>query len=447
MPGLLPHPPVYVAARLPAGERLTIDADLNKPIWKTVPWSRPFQDIRGKRDAPSGSQPSASSSTRVKMLWDESYLYIAAEMRATDPILAFCTTRNQPIFHTDSDFEVFVDAAGCCHNYKELEMNAINTVWNLMLSKPYNDGGEELSARVAAPGEPSYFEVHKQQTAARVVEGRLGGRNGPKNGQGNGDSGDDGGGRVARDGGEQRDGGSGGGGVGGGGAGGGSLGGGSGSDRAVSGGDRAVSGGVGGVWWVEVALSHEETVSFQPRAPLPRAGERWRINFSRVEKRGDVNWVWAPQIAWDASARSFKGQVNMHLPESWGYVQFGDKRPGGEGEGEHQELVGEQVVGEGVVGEKAVADGVADPLWPCRAAAAAVYYAQHEHRRRHGAFAPSAAALSPLLPPNALTDGTLHLRVDLASETIFYARVTNAKGDGVRVNDERLTELVTSGES
>eukprot|EP00965_Chrysotila_dentata_P173863 5739629-Pleurochrysis_carterae.AAC.4 len=56
MPGLLPHPPVYVAARLPAGERLTIDADLNKPIWKTVPWSRPFQDIRGKRDAPSGSQ-------------------------------------------------------------------------------------------------------------------------------------------------------------------------------------------------------------------------------------------------------------------------------------------------------------------------------------------------------------------------------------------------------
>jgi hypothetical protein len=65
----------------------------------------------------------------------------------------------------------------------------------------------------------------------------------------------------------------------------------------------------------------------------PKNGEQWRINFSRVEWRVNVkdgkyekeinhetgkpfpesNWVWSPQ-----------GEINMHMPERWGYVQFSD---------------------------------------------------------------------------------------------------------------------------
>ena len=70
--------------------------------------------------------------------------------------------------------EVFVDPAGSNHWYKELEINAINTVWNLMLSKPYMDGGDEHSGRIATEGEPRYYEAVAQRTATRVLSGQLG---------------------------------------------------------------------------------------------------------------------------------------------------------------------------------------------------------------------------------------------------------------------------------
>ena len=44
------------------------------------------------------------------------------------------------IFH-DNDFEVFIDPDGDNHEYYELEINALNTTWDLFLPKPYKDGG------------------------------------------------------------------------------------------------------------------------------------------------------------------------------------------------------------------------------------------------------------------------------------------------------------------
>lgn len=123
---------------------LEIDGDLSKPEWDLVEWSEPFGDIQGD-DAPE--QPPVQASTRVKLLWDHTHLYVAAELNypVGMPIEAHYTERNSPIFHTDSDFEVFIDAAGECRAYKELEINAINTVWNLMLDRPYSNGGSEHS--------------------------------------------------------------------------------------------------------------------------------------------------------------------------------------------------------------------------------------------------------------------------------------------------------------
>ncbi len=54
-----------------------------------------------------------------------------------------CATRDAVIFH-DNDFEVFIDPDGDTHAYYELEVNALGTPWDLMLIKPYRDGGRAI---------------------------------------------------------------------------------------------------------------------------------------------------------------------------------------------------------------------------------------------------------------------------------------------------------------
>ena len=71
-------------------------------------------------------------------------------------MIAHFTQRNEPIFQKDYDFEVFVNSSGSNHDYKELELNAINTVWTnliIMLDKPYYDdnGHEHSASRIAKP--------------------------------------------------------------------------------------------------------------------------------------------------------------------------------------------------------------------------------------------------------------------------------------------------------
>ena len=73
-------------------------------------------------------------------------------------IWGYETERNSVVFH-DNDFEVFVDPDGSCHHYKEFEMNALNTTWNLLLDKPYRNKGHENSTRV----DPQYgFDMYPQ---------------------------------------------------------------------------------------------------------------------------------------------------------------------------------------------------------------------------------------------------------------------------------------------
>ena len=92
--------------------------------------------------------------TRMKIRWDEDWLYVAAEVEETQiwaNITETCHCINedqdQVIFH-DNDFEIFIDVDGSNHNYKEFEVNAANATWILLLDKPYTDGGYENSSRV-----------------------------------------------------------------------------------------------------------------------------------------------------------------------------------------------------------------------------------------------------------------------------------------------------------
>lgn len=119
-------------------EALIIDGNLNEKSWKEAPYSDLFVDIEGK------IKPAPLHETQFKMLWDSEYLYIGA--RIEEPhIWATYTKRESVIFH-ENDFEIFIDPNGDTHNYYEIEVNALNTIWDLMLTKPYRDGGRAINS-------------------------------------------------------------------------------------------------------------------------------------------------------------------------------------------------------------------------------------------------------------------------------------------------------------
>jgi Carbohydrate family 9 binding domain-like len=78
------------------------------------------------------------------MAWDDGYFYIAAEL--TEPHVWGTLTKHDSVIFHDNDFEVFIDPDGDNHEYYELEINALNTEWDLLLEKPYRDGGPAVDA-------------------------------------------------------------------------------------------------------------------------------------------------------------------------------------------------------------------------------------------------------------------------------------------------------------
>src|SRR5579859_2810645 len=125
-------PKLYDCHHAPAPIR--VDGKLDDEAWKRAPWTDWFVDIR---DA-SYSEPRFH--TRAKMLWDDDYLYVAAELEEPD-VWATLTEHDSVIFR-DNDFEVFLNPTGDTLNYFEFEINALNTDWDLFLNKPYRQGGK-----------------------------------------------------------------------------------------------------------------------------------------------------------------------------------------------------------------------------------------------------------------------------------------------------------------
>ena len=257
-PSRIPEPKVafapfeYVCRRAPGP--VTVDGRLDEPGWAEADWTEVFGDIEG----PLKSGPRFR--TRAQMLWNDDFFYIAAYLE--EPHLWATLTERDSIIFQDNDFEVFIDPDGDTHDYYELEMNALNTVWDLLLVRPYRDGGPAVHA----------WDIQGLKTGVHL----MGTLNDP-------------------------------------------------SDR-----DKA--------WTVEIALPFAILKECIPGKPeRPAAGDQWRVNFSRVEYRLDVdkgayvktkdpatgrplpedNWTWTPQ-----------GVINIHYPEMWSYVQFSSKVPG-----------------------------------------------------------------------------------------------------------------------
>ena len=206
-------------------------------------------------------------------------------------------TERYAVIYMDDDFEVFIDPDGDTHQYYELEINALGTEWDLLLVRPYRDGGPAINA----------WDIQGLRTAVHV-DGSL---NDP-------------------------------------------------SDTDIG-------------WSVEIAIPWEVLAQATSAPVPPRPGDRWKVNFSRVDwpveiREGQTvrsedpasgkvgpenNWVWSPQ-----------GLIAMHYPEMWGIVQFSDLAAGEAGDPPGE-----------TVAERAA--------WELRR----VYYAQHEHRARTGRFA------------------------------------------------------------
>jgi hypothetical protein len=325
--GALPFAPEhYVAYRAP--QPLQADGRLDEAAWTAAPWTAAFGDIEGPH------RPAPRHRTRAKMLWDDMYFYIAAELEEPD-LWATLTERDAVIFH-DNDFEVFIDPDGDTHAYYELEVNALGTVWDLMLTRPYRDGGLAVDA----------WDVRGLAVGIQ--------RDGTLNRPGDGDGG----------------------------------------------------------WTVELALPWSVLEEAALHKGPPRPGEQWRVNFSRVQWRLDVeegryvkrtdaedgrplpedNWVWSPQ-----------GAVNMHLPERWGYVQFSAL---GAGEG-----------AEAFAG---------DPNEPVKWALRQVYYRQRAYRRENGRYATRLEDLHILEDLDILED--LHLG-DLEATGFVFEPTLQATAD------------------
>lgn len=143
-------PQQYLCYRSP--EPIRIDGSLADAAWARAPWTADFTDIEGSR------KPAPPLRTRARMLWDDDYFYIAAEL-AEPHLWANLTQRDAVIFH-DDDFEVFIDPDGDGRHYAELEMNALNTVWDLLLFAPYHLGD--------APPYTNHWDIRGLKTAVQL---------------------------------------------------------------------------------------------------------------------------------------------------------------------------------------------------------------------------------------------------------------------------------------
>jgi hypothetical protein len=115
---------------------LTLDGNLQESDWQKAAWTTDFVDIEGVK------KPLPTFQTRVKMLWNDSTLFVAATLQ--EPQIWAYQTHHDDIIYKDNDFEIFIDPDNNAHQYFEIEVNAINKIFDLYLPKPYRDKGDAL---------------------------------------------------------------------------------------------------------------------------------------------------------------------------------------------------------------------------------------------------------------------------------------------------------------
>lgn len=113
-------------------ETILIDGKADETSWNSTSFTDKFIDIEGIK--------TPKYDTYLKMLWDSTYLYVYVEMK--EPHIWGNLKKRDTIIYYNNDFEVFLDPSGTGYGYGEIELNALNTVWDLYLDKPYRVGGK-----------------------------------------------------------------------------------------------------------------------------------------------------------------------------------------------------------------------------------------------------------------------------------------------------------------
>jgi hypothetical protein len=330
----LPYSPArYVCYR--ADIPPVVDGRLNDADWQRAPWTSDFVGIEGD------DRTRLPLRTRAKMLWDDTFFYVSAEME--EPDVWGTLTERDAIIYNDNDIEVFIDPDGDTVNYYELEANPLGTVFDLMLPHTYRDGGPAIIA----------WDI----TGLRLAVDVRGTLNKP------GDK-DDG-------------------------------------------------------WTVEMAMPWRILWEASAGRRAPRAGEQWRVNFSRVEwpftlKDGRYARQMDPAsgkpVPSTDSTWSPQGFRDIHMPERWGFVQFSS-----------------------VVAGSGTQAFVEDPNDRVKWALRRLYYRQRRYRAEHGQYARDLAALGA----RAITVEGLDFRPSLqATEAVFQITAPGFDGASVTIQQD-----------
>lgn len=129
---------------------IVLTGRMDDPQWAIAPWTSDFVDIMGD------AAPRPRFNTRAKMLWSDEHLYVGA--RIEEPHVWATLHEHDSVIFNDNDFEIFLDPDCDGHLYSELEINALNTTWDLMLTKPYRVNGAAIDG----------FELHGLKTAVHI---------------------------------------------------------------------------------------------------------------------------------------------------------------------------------------------------------------------------------------------------------------------------------------
>lgn len=114
-------PRCYVIYR--ATGPIVVDGDINEKVWQDARWLDSFVDHQYPYDVPPWK------TTRVKMIYDSDYIYVAAQLQEEN-VWGHLTKRDAIVYY-DSDFEVFLDPTANGINYFEFELNALNTMFDM----------------------------------------------------------------------------------------------------------------------------------------------------------------------------------------------------------------------------------------------------------------------------------------------------------------------------
>lgn len=114
-------PRYYVIYR--ATDRVTIDGDIHEKAWQDAKWFDPFVDHQYPY------APNPWKTTRVKMIYDDDFVYVAAQLQEEN-VWAHLSKRDAIVYY-DNDFEIFLDPTANGINYFEFEMNALNTMFDM----------------------------------------------------------------------------------------------------------------------------------------------------------------------------------------------------------------------------------------------------------------------------------------------------------------------------